>query len=54
MPGRQAAFTSASRRRKFRADPAYPAALAAGSSRLAEIRPHDLATRPVTSMRTLS
>ena len=32
-------------RRKFRGDPAYPAALAAGSSRFAEIRPDVAATR---------
>ena len=39
MTRRHAAFASATSRRKFRADPAYPAARAAGSSRFAEIRP---------------
>ena len=41
-------------RRKFRADPAYPAACAAGSNRFAEIRPDVFPTRPATSSATPS
>jgi hypothetical protein len=44
----------AARRRKFRAEPAYPPAQAAGSSRLAEIFPRDVRTRSATSPRTSS
>jgi hypothetical protein len=52
-PWRQARLASATSRRKFRADPPYPAARAAGNSRLAEIRPEvawtRFATKSVTS-----
>jgi hypothetical protein len=44
----------ATSRRKFRADPAYPAARAAGSSRLAEILPCDARTRSATCAHTSS
>jgi len=39
---------------KFRGDPAYPAARAAGSSRFAEIRPPVFPTRSATSAATPS
>ena len=41
-------------RRKFRGDPLYPAARAAGSSRFAEIRASVLSTRSATSTATAS
>ena len=51
---RHVLFASATSRRKFRAGPAYPAALAAGSSRFAEIRPFVTATRSAASSATRS
>ena len=51
---RHALFASATSRRRFRADPAYPAAFAAGSSRFAEIRPFVAPTRSATSSATRS
>jgi hypothetical protein len=43
------AFCAATSRRKFRADPVYPAVWATGSNRFAEIRPFDAATLATTS-----
>ena len=51
---RQSDLALATKRRKFRAEPAYPAARASGSSRLAEIRPAVLATRAFTTSTTTS
>ena len=51
---RHNAFCAATSRRKFRADPSYPAARAAGSSRFAEILPYVLSTRSATSSATAS
>jgi|SRR5689334_5339790 hypothetical protein len=51
---RQACLAAATRRRKFRSDPAYPAARTAGSSRLAEIRPCVFSTRSATRPATPS
>jgi hypothetical protein len=51
---RHNAFCVATRRRKFLADPSYPAACAAGSSRFAEIRPDVSFTRFATKSTTLS
>ncbi len=44
-PRRHSAFVWATSRRKFRADPAYPAACACGNNRFAEIRPNVFSTR---------
>ena len=51
---RQAFFSCATRRRKLRADPAYPAARALGSSRLALIRACVSFTSRATMSRTIS
>jgi hypothetical protein len=51
---RQSLFACATSRRKFRADPSYPAARAAGSSLLAVIRPADFFTRAATRSATTS
>jgi hypothetical protein len=49
LPRRHAAGTVEINRRKFRAEPVYPAARAAGSSRFAEIRPDVARIRSSTS-----
>ena len=51
---RQSRFCAATSRRKFRGDPLYPAARAAGSSRFAEIRPDVFFTRSATGPATAS
>src|ERR1035437_9790363 len=51
---RQAFLAAAARRRKFRSEPVYPAVRAAGSSRLAVIRPLDFFTRSATRSATTS
>jgi hypothetical protein len=53
-PRRHSAFSEATSQRKFRADPAYPAAWACGNNRLAEIRPDVFATRSATKSATKS
>ena len=47
-------FCVATSRRKLRADPAYPAARAAGNNRFALIRPFVFAIRSVTNSTTWS
>ena len=53
-PRRHSAFAWATSRRKFRAEPTYPAACACGNNRFAEIRPNVFSTRSTTKSLTWS